>query len=218
MKRFLCYVLFSFAQVGATQPDTRALLPDGFVYPAIVRPSVPTPASRSCPTCGRLRSGPLVVAEKNLVYHTVNLDRSPGGWAGSLLTVEAGFGKPWSPELVYGLLPDGIEGQGDKLIVYLARRLLVFERRLDEAGMTVLDAVNAPGFTLERQGDCLVLSQAQSRRWYFESPDQGATRPLAGARGQSHPPVAARWRIARASPFTHCKSSRTALARSGCGV
>ncbi|OGV68028.1 MAG: hypothetical protein A3K18_28240 [Lentisphaerae bacterium RIFOXYA12_64_32] len=218
MNRVAGVILLLIMASAMAQPDQSVLLPDGFVYPAIVKPSVPAPGSRSCPGCRRLRSGPLVVAEKNLVYHTVNLDRSPGGWAGSLLTVEAGFGKPWSPELVYGLLPDGIEGQGDKLIVYLARRLLVFERRLDEAGMTVLDAVNAPGFTLERQGDCLVLSQAQSRRWYFESPDQGATRPLAGARGQSHPPVAARWRIARASPFTHCKSSRTALARSGCGV
>jgi len=109
-----CGVSFLLAVGAQAQPDTRVLLPGGFVYPAIVRPSVPTPASRSCPTCGRLRSGPLVVAEKNLVYHTVNLDRSPGGWAGNLLTVEAGFGKPWSPELVYGLLPEGIEGQGDK--------------------------------------------------------------------------------------------------------
>lgn len=125
------------------------------------------------------RGNSLIVAEENKVFHFVQLDRSPLGWADDLLRIESGFPEPWTPENRYSLFPEGYQQESKKTVAFLARVMIVFDGMFDDRLRPVVYGLNRPEYSMFRQGEFLVVAKGAERRWYFESPDNGRSWRLA---------------------------------------
>ncbi len=152
--------------------DFAWMLPPGWVYPRVEQPAAPVPAGDAA-----VARSPLSVETKDYACHRLNLDPTAGcgAWADRLLLIEVGMPQPWSPGTNYAIYPEGLQGQGNYLIVWLARQMLMFEKRLDAAFNTVLRSVNVPEYELRRDGEFLLLGHRDGRRWYFESVGTGGS-------------------------------------------
>ncbi|MFA5203886.1 MAG: hypothetical protein WC708_05710 [Lentisphaeria bacterium] len=167
------------AGAAGVAPPVPDLLPPGYAWPVTPRPWAGNAASGGgCVACAAERCDwPLTVAAKDKVYHEVDFDRGPAAPAQGLLRFDAGMGKPWTPDGVAVLLPEGMEGEPNAVAAIVGRRLLLFPTMegwpaLPTEG-TERACRNAPEWVLRRQEGRLVLEQARVRRLVFETVDGG---------------------------------------------
>jgi len=145
------------------------------------RPSLPAPRSGDPSRYERL-----IVAERNKVLHSVDLDRTPDKWTHRLLRISVGFHENWTPADFYGLFPQGYRESDKQAAVALDTLFIKFEKRY-APDSPPLRSVNFQGYTLSQEGEYLVVGYRDTRRWYFESPDGGRRWRLAKLGFAKHP-------------------------------
>ncbi len=117
--------------------------------------------------------GELRLAERNWIFHFVQLDQSPQNWADHVLRISMGSSHEWSPKEYYAVLPSGYREEPDRAVVFMATRKIRFGEKFNPDSVEPLRSTSDPRHTLSRIGEHLVVSRAADRRWYFETPDQG---------------------------------------------
>ncbi len=149
------------------------LLPPHLSYP---KPPVPGVPSEACVSCGDVVGTDLRFGEKGSLFHLIPLDTT--GWADRLLTIEAGFPDPWSPETAYGIYPEGAQGLEGKLLAIVGRIPVLFAGKLSDIGAWPVASFSRPSYTLRRVDGSLVLEHEGDQRWVFTTEDEGKTWKL----------------------------------------
>lgn len=156
---------------GAQTPTRWDAYPPGYRPPTT--PDVEAEARADHPMGG------LRLAERNKLFHMVQLDPSPQQWADNVLRVVVGFTEQWSPTDYYALLPNGYREEPGRAVAFLSTRKIKFGSKFDPDSLEPLRSTSDPRFTLSRVGEHLVLSRGAQRRWYFETPDHGESWRIA---------------------------------------
>ena len=163
------------------------LLPPGYAWPQAPYAKIPQPDPRqpSCPSCGSRRS--LRHIEKGIVEYALPLDSYGPEWSGELLTFLTGYEQPWNPQYMVGLFPYGLKPRPNDLAAVIRREMILFGKQSREAGETAMVSTSHPDHVLSREGNEIVLTRRGERRWYFETPDLGATWRLSRVERWEHP-------------------------------
>ncbi len=146
-------------------------VPPGYRIPT--EPDIEADFRRPHPT------GYLRMAERNKVYHFVQMDQSPRNWADNVLRIVVGFAEHWTPKDYYAVLPEGYREEPGRAVVFMSTKKIKFGTKLDPDAVEPLRSTSDPQYTLTRMGEHLVLTRGADRRWYFETPDQGKSWRIA---------------------------------------
>ena len=144
-------------------------LPRGFRRTYVKEPS-PRPADH-------LEFDGLSLRSQNHVVHKLQFDHSPWNWAHDTLCVVVGFQDHWTPSDYYAFMPNGYKAEPNQAVAFIATRKIVFTKHFDPQATQPMRSINHPSYTVYQLGRFIVLSQADQRRWFFEtSPDDGVWR------------------------------------------
>jgi len=186
-RMLLCYFCCQFAAFGGVQ------------YPSPPRPTLPhvklpkmsmiNPPRTSIHILSDYGRGnyELMLVEEDIVGNRVNVDSWGRKWTAELLTVDAGYRTPWSPELTYALFPHGIHNEKNKMVAFVNRILILFEKIDKQQSKREIQSISHPNYFVVRKDKYLVLVNRAVRRWYFESPDYGQSFRLAKIELIKHP-------------------------------
>jgi len=161
---------------GFSQASAAFYLPWSALPPGYRAPAGPDPEAdfRRPHPVGKLR-----LAERNAVFHFVQLDQSPGNWADNVLRVVVGFADHWGPKDYYAVLPEGYRAEPGRAVVFMSTRKIKFGEVLKSDAAKPLRSTSDPRYTLARVGEHIVVTRGAQRRWYFETPDQGESWRIA---------------------------------------
>ena len=163
----LSSVTTSALEISSNASAFHRFVPPGHSLPELNVPDV-RPGLRD-------RTGGLKLAERNKVFHFVQLDHSPLGWADQTLRIAVGFQEYWTPGDYYAFFPNGTETEPGIAIAFFSTIRVKFGRPFKNDTDGTLRSINHPSYTLRQEEEYVVVTKGDDRRWYFRSPDGGET-------------------------------------------
>jgi len=157
----ICWVLsavFLSAVAGSFDASASYYLPWSALPPGYRAPIEPDPeaAYRRPHPVGGLR-----LAERNAVFHFVQLDQSPHNWADNVLRVVVGYADHWGPKDYYAVLPEGYAAEPGRAVVFMSTRKIKFGEVLKSDAAKPLRSTSDPRYTLARVGEHIVVARTR---------------------------------------------------------
>lgn len=177
------WMCFALLTAGHRVTQAQALdgqqlaMPEGYTLPVLPDP---LPKPQGYETRDRVR---LSFHGRDLVVHRLPLDTTPLNWTDDMLTLVVGMpgeDRGWQPGARYQVYPVGPPGHGhdQRAMALLGDELVVFAAPLRGQPPQPYPSVNQVGYTIALAGHQIVVTKENTRRWYFQTLDFGATWQL----------------------------------------